>query len=82
MPVNGFVLKMKLLKCGKTMTDELFNYKLKNNMFKTAYDVLARRYVRIQKINQDPTGAISITARRESDGVVRKYRPNELSKYA
>lgn len=82
MPVNGFVLKMKLLRCGKTMTDELFDYKLKNNMFKTAYDVLARRYVRIQKINQEPTGSVSIIARRESDGVVRKYRPDELSKYA
>ena len=64
------------------MTDELFDYKLKNNMFKTAYDVLARRYVRIQKVNQEPTGSISITARRESDGVIRQYRPNELSKYA
>ena len=64
------------------MTDELFEYKLKNNMFKTAYDVLARRYVRIQKINQDSTGSISIIARRESDGTVSKYRPNELSNYA
>lgn len=64
------------------MTDELFDYKLKNNMFKTAYDILARRYVRIQNINQEPTGSVSIIARRESDGVVRKYRPDELSKYA
>ena len=64
------------------MTDELFEYKLKNNMFETAYDVLARRYVRIHKTSQSPNGQIAILARRESDGIVRQYRPNELSKYA
>ena len=63
------------------MTDELFEYKLKNNMFKTAYDVLARRYVRIQQVNQDLSGKVSITARRESDGVICQYQLNELSKF-
>lgn len=64
------------------MIDDSFEYKLKNNMYKTAYDVLARRYVRIQKINQDPNGTVSIIARRESDGILRKYMPYELCKYS
>lgn len=62
--------------------DPYFEMKLRNGLFKTAYDIVAKRFVEIHRVEQNhQTGQITIIASKESDGVIEYYSPTELTDY-
>lgn len=62
--------------------DPYFDIKLINGLFKTAYDIAAKRFVEIHKVEFNPlTRKITIIASRDSDGVIEYYSPTELTDY-
>lgn len=61
--------------------DALFEEKLCNRIFGTAYDPITRRYMRIIRVNRDGN-MIRVIATRFGESVPYEFAVTQLTKYA
>ena len=61
--------------------DLIFAIKLEQGWYKTAFDPISHRYVRISRIDKDDNGRLTIVAHRFCDSVLYKFGIGQLTHY-
>jgi hypothetical protein len=67
---------------GDIMTDKVFDFKLSHGLFTSAFDVAAKRFVKIQAVQKKPNGKVLIVANRVAESTFNVYDLNELTQFS